>query len=102
MQSYAPNIHIFINSLVKVSYTKAAHKSQDTIGQVFMEKFMGGIIALAYDVRNIFYHHRLARYTRERHKKVMEWENETGMREIGEFCLEDQMQVLTPWGWAHV
>jgi hypothetical protein len=101
MQAYSSK-QTFINSLVRVSYTKAAHKSQDTISQIFIEKFMGGIVAFAYDIRNIFYRHRLAKYVRDRHEKVLAWEGQTGLKEEGEFCLEDQMQVLTPWGWAHV
>lgn len=36
-------------------------------------------------------------------KHVAKWESEgVGRREVGEFCLINEMQVLEPNGWAHV
>ncbi|PLB53630.1 hypothetical protein P170DRAFT_371759 [Aspergillus steynii IBT 23096] len=42
------------------------------------------------------------RSRRETQKRVVSWEREHGQEERGAFCLIDEMQVLRPWGWAHV
>jgi hypothetical protein len=35
-------------------------------------------------------------------QQVMMWTKETGGREVGEFCIVDEMQVIMETGWKHV
>lgn len=93
---------IFVNPLVRVSYTSAARDSQNSIFELFLERIIGPFVAMAYDIRDWWVSCRLATHRAERDEKVREWERGSGETEGGEFCLNDQMQLLTPWGWAHV
>lgn len=35
-------------------------------------------------------------------RRLAQWEKSHGVREPGDYCLVDEMQVLMEWGWAHV
>jgi hypothetical protein len=85
-----------------VAYTKSAYNAQNSIFQVFIEKITGPIVALGYDIRDWWSQCQLARYAAERREKIRQWERRTGLEEIGAYCLIDNLQLLTPWGWAHV
>jgi len=85
-----------------VAYTAAARASQNSLFELFLERVIGPFVAVAYDIRDWWVSGRLAAHGAQREEKVREWERRTGQREAGEFCLNDQMQLLTPWGWAHV
>jgi hypothetical protein len=93
---------VFVNPLVRVSYTTAAHNAQNSISQLVMERVLGRFVALVFDVRDWWVRSRLARYTEERNAKIREWEKNGGEGEVGMYCLIDEMQLLTPWGWAHI
>jgi hypothetical protein len=67
-----------------------------------MERFVGPFVAIAYDIRDWWVHGRLRQHEAERRGKIREWERETGGKEVGDYCLNDELQLLTPWGWAHV
>ena len=67
-----------------------------------MERVLSHFVAWVYDIRNWWVQCRLAQDTVGRQAKVRAWETVTGQRELGDFCLTDQMQLLTPEGWAHV
>ena len=98
----SPETQTFVNTLVRVSYTKAAYEAQNSLLQKFMEQVMGHFNAWAYDIRDWWVQYRLARHLAERTAKITEWESISGQKEVGEFCLTDQLQLLTPWGWAHI
>ena len=103
MQRYFPAHHkTFLNPLVRVSYTPSAFESQNSILQMFLERIIGPLVAIAYDVRDWCLRSRIQGYFAARREKVREWERATGKEEVGDYCLIDQMQLLTPWGWAHV
>jgi hypothetical protein len=93
---------VFVNPLVRVSYTTVAHNAQNSISQLFRERIFGHFVALAFDIRDWWVRSRLNAHAAERRAKIHEWEETTGEKEVGEYCLIDQMQLLTPWGWAHI
>jgi Cryptococcal mannosyltransferase 1 len=106
MQAHWQNLPVspgrtYLNTLVRVSYTASAFAAQNSIFQIFMERVVGYIVAWAYDIRDWCVQCRLARHSAERKEKIRGWERITGEREVGEYCLNDQMQLLTPSGWAH-
>jgi hypothetical protein len=92
----------YLNPLVRVAYTNSAYNSRNSVIQIFMERVVGYFVAWAYDIRDWWAHHRLAIHAAKRKEKIREWTRKTGMEEVGEYCLIDQLQLLTPWGWAHV
>lgn len=107
MQAHWKNLPIlpdrtYLNTLVRVSYNAASFAAQNSVFQIFMERVVGHFVAWAYDFRDWWVQCRLARHSAERREKIRDWERMTGEREVGEYCLNDQMQLLTPWGWAHV
>jgi hypothetical protein len=67
-----------------------------------MERFVGPFVAIAYDLRDWWVRGRLMQHEAERREKLRKWERETGEKEVGDYCLNDELQLLTPWGWAHV
>ena len=67
-----------------------------------MERVVGHFVAWAYDIRDWLLQGRLVRHAAERREKVRKWTEMTGMEEVGEYCLLDQLQLLTPLGWEHV
>jgi hypothetical protein len=85
-----------------VSYTASAFASQNSVFQIFMERVVGYFVAWTYDFRDWLIQCRLAAHLAKRREKIREWERITGEHEVGEHCLLDQMQLLTPSGWAHV
>lgn len=97
-----PQTQTFLNPLVRVSYTQPAFATQNSIRQMFLERVVGPFVALAYDIRDWWVRTRIQGHFAARREKVREWERRTGEREVGDYCLIDQMQLLTPWGWAHV
>jgi hypothetical protein len=106
MQTYYPHStsppETFLNPLVRVSYTRSAWETQNSVQQMFLERVVGPIVAIGYDVRDWWVGKRIRAHFAARREKVREWERRTGRKEIGDYCLVDQMQLLTPWGWAHV
>jgi hypothetical protein len=96
------SFQIFVNPLVRVSYTKTAHNLQNSVLPLFLETVGGQFVALIYDIRDWLFSHQLARYKAEREEKVREWERTSGQKEIGEYCLTDNLQILTPQGWEIV
>ena len=92
----------YLNPLVRVSYTSGAYRTQNSVSQIFLERIVGHFVAWAYDIRDWWAQCRLAQRAAERRMKVREWEQMTGLKEVGEHCLDDRLQLLTPWGWAHV
>jgi len=96
------NLKTYVNSLVRVSYNLSAYRARNSIFQMFLERVVGWAVAAAYDLRDWWVQCRLAAHAAERREKIREWERDTGLEEVGTFCLNDQMQLLTPWGWAHV
>ena len=67
-----------------------------------MERVVGIFVAWAYDIRDWWLQCKLAKHATERREKIKKWTRMTGMEEVGEHCLIDQLQLLTPWGWSHV
>ena len=67
-----------------------------------MERVIGPFVASVCDLRDWWLQRRLARFKAERREKVQKWERISGKQEVGEYCLIDQMQLLTPRGWVHV
>lgn len=59
-------------------------------------------MALIYDIRDWWFSRRLDRYKAERAEKVRGWERTSGQEEVGEYCLTDNLQILTPQGWEIV
>jgi hypothetical protein len=100
--SNSSSSQIYVNPLVRVSYTKSAYNAQNSVFQVFIEKIVGPIVALVYDLGDWWFQCRLARYAADRREKIQQWERRTGLEEVGEHCLIDNLQLLTPWGWEHV
>ena len=92
----------YLNPLIRVAYTNSAYRAQNSVVQIYMERVVGHFVAWAYDIRDWCVQGRLATRAAERRKKINEWTRMTGMEEVGEHCLIDQLQLLTPWGWAHV
>jgi hypothetical protein len=93
---------VFVNPLVRISYTPAAHDAQNSFGQAIRERLLGQFIAWAYDIRDFCLGFRLNWYVKRRRENIRNWEKKHGQEEVGGFCLIDQMQILTPWGWAHI
>jgi hypothetical protein len=105
MQAHWPSAlshQIYLNPLVRVSYTRAACSAQNSVVQLFMERVIGPFVASVCDLRDWWLQRRLARFKAERREKVKKWERISGKQEVGEYCLIDQMQLLTPRGWVHV
>ena len=96
------NSQTIVNPLVRVAYTRGAYLSQNSVFQIFLERVVGPYVALAYDIRDWWVQCKIARDIAERREKVREWERVSGEVEVGEYCLIDQMQLLMPWGWAHI
>ena len=92
----------FINPLVRVAYTESAYRARNSIFQVFIEKVIGPCVAVVYDLRDWWFQCRLARLAAERRELIRQWAGRTGQREVGDYCLIDRLQLLTPWGWSHV
>jgi hypothetical protein len=92
----------FVNPLVRVSYTESAYHSRNSVFQLFIEKVTGPIVALGYDIRNWWFQCQLAQHAAQRREKIRQWEKNTGQEEVGDYCLIDRLQLLTPWGWAKV
>jgi hypothetical protein len=101
-KSRYPSTKVFVNPLVRVSYTNGASIAQFSLIELFMERFVGPFVAIAYDIRDWWVQCRLAQHKGERREKIRDWERKTGGEEVGTYCLIDQLQLLTPWGWAHV
>jgi hypothetical protein len=99
---WTPHLPTYVNPLVRVAYTESAYRSRSNIIQIFLERVFGWFVAIGYDIRDWWWQCRLANHAAERKLKIKEWEKASGEQEVGEFCLNDQMQLLTPWGWAHV
>jgi hypothetical protein len=93
---------VFLNPLVRVSYTPAASKAQTSILQLVIERVTARYVGIAYDIRDWWVRRKLVKDRTERAEKVRKWEQETGEKGVGEVCLIDQMQLLTPNGWAHI
>jgi hypothetical protein len=110
MQSYLvdssqrtnPTNGVFVNTLVRVYYNTSAKRLHNSIQQLFMERIYSHFVAWAYDIRNWCIQGRLARDINQRMEKVRVWEQQTGKKEVGAFCLTDQLQILRPDGWAHI
>ena len=100
--SSALSHQIYLNPLVRASYTRSACSAQNSVVQLFMERVIGPLVASVCDLRAWLLQRRLAQFKAERREKVRKWERITGKQEVGEHCLIDQMQLLTPWGWVHV
>lgn len=93
---------VYVNPLVKVSYIPSASSAQNSIAQLFIERIVGPFVAIIYDIRGWWVQCKLAQHSSQRKAKIMEWERNTGRKELGEYCLIDRLQLLTPWGWTHV
>jgi hypothetical protein len=102
--SHLPSVpgETYLNLLVRVAYTNSAYKSQNSATEIFIERVVGHFVAWAYDIREWLVQGRLARHAAERREKVRKWTEMTGMEEVGEYCLLDQLQLLTPLGWEHI
>ena len=92
----------YVNPLIRVSYTENAYGAQSSAIEMFLERVVGWFVAIGYDFRDWWVQCRLANHAAQRKLKIKEWEKMSGQQEVGTFCLNDQMQLLTPWGWAHV
>ncbi|KAI9036511.1 glycosyltransferase family 69 protein [Aspergillus affinis] len=89
---------VFVNPRVRVGYHGAAYEAVHP-GEQWLT---------TWNIWAGLWENRLRRWSgvnrsrREVQKRVAQWELKHGQEERGSFCLIDEMQVLRPWGWAHV
>jgi hypothetical protein len=90
---------ILLNTLVKVGYNGSAY---DAIHSPSMS-------LSPLQMYTAIWTNRLHRWFStawwrkwEVQQQVMMWTKETGGREVGEFCIVDEMQVIMETGWKHV
>lgn len=90
---------VYLNPAVKVGYSMAAYNAMHS---------RYASMSLLWMYISIW-QNRILRWTttswfKERvvHRKVTQWAKETQGKELGEYCLVDEMQIIFERGWKHV
>lgn len=90
---------IFLNPAVQVGYNMTAYNAIHSPNAVMSPLRM---YARIWQSRIIRWFTTPWFKKRVVHNRVTKWEKDTSEKELGEYCLVDEMQVIFERGWKHV